>query len=217
VVGFSRLAAADEDRTLARLRALSSDLIAPAIAVHKGRVVKRTGDGLLLEFRSVVDAARCAIELQHGMIERNTSVPAERRVEFRIGIHLGDVVEEADGELMGYGVNIVARLEGIAEPSAICSSDDAYRQVKGGLNSQPAISARKNSRTSPIRSGSFSLEIGAPADTKSAPTPAPKNPARRASPSLSWRSPILAAARTRSISSMASPSAPTSRRYEELS
>jgi TolB-like protein/class 3 adenylate cyclase len=134
VVGFSRLAAADEDRTLARLRALRSDLIDPTIAVHKGRVVKRTGDGLLVEFRSVVDAVRCAIEVQHGMIERNAGVPTERRILFRIGIHLGDVVEEADGDLMGDGVNIAARLEGIAKPGAISLSEDAYRQVKGRLD-----------------------------------------------------------------------------------
>ena len=95
VVGYSRLAGADEEGTLARLRALRSDLVDPAIAVHKGRVVKRTGDGLLAEFRSVVDAVRCAIELQTGMIERNAGVPAERRIEFRIGVHLGDVVEES--------------------------------------------------------------------------------------------------------------------------
>ena len=130
VVGFSRLAAADEDRTLARLRALRSDLIDPTIAVHKGRVVKRIGDGLLVEFRSVVDAVRCAIELQHGMIERNAGVPAERRIEFRVGIHLGDVVEEADGDLMGDGVNIAARLEGVATPGTICLSEDAYRGLK---------------------------------------------------------------------------------------
>src|SRR6202046_3507605 len=90
VVGFSRLAAADEDRTLARLRALRSDLIDPTIAVHKGRVVKRTGDGLLVEFRSVVDAVRCALEVQNSMIERNDGLPPERRIEFRVGIHLGD-------------------------------------------------------------------------------------------------------------------------------
>ena len=101
VVGFSRLAAADEDRTLARLRALRSDLIDPTIAVHKGRVVKRTGDGAIVEFRSVVDAVRCAIEVQNGMIERNSGLPPERRIELRVGIHLGDVVEEADGDLMG--------------------------------------------------------------------------------------------------------------------
>ena len=118
VVGFSRLAAADEDRTLARLRALRSDLVDPTIAVHSGRVVKRTGDGILVEFRSVVDAVRCAIEVQRGMIERNAGVPAERCIEFRVGIHLGDVVEESDGDLMGDGVNIAARLEGIQRRAA---------------------------------------------------------------------------------------------------
>ena len=112
VVGYSRLAGADEDRTLARLRGLSSDLIDPAIAAHHGRIVKRTGDGILIEFRSVVDAVRCAIEVQNGLIERNAGVPEDRRIEFRIGIHLGDVVEESDGDLMGDGVNIAARLEG---------------------------------------------------------------------------------------------------------
>jgi adenylate cyclase len=134
VVGFSRLTGADEDRTLARLRALRSDLIDPTIAVHKGRVVKRTGDGAIVEFRSVVDAVRCAIEIQNSMIERNAGLPPERRIEFRIGIHLGDVVEESDGDLMGDGVNIAARLEGVAQPGAICLSEDAYRQVKSRLD-----------------------------------------------------------------------------------
>ena len=130
VVGFSRLTGADEDRTLARLRALRSDLIDPTISVHNGRVVKRTGDGAIVEFRSVVDAVRCAIEIQHAMVERNAGVPDEKRIEFRIGVHLGDVVEEADGDLMGDGVNIAARLEGVAKPGAICLSEHAYRQVK---------------------------------------------------------------------------------------
>ena len=107
---------ADEDRTLARLRALRSDLIDPTISVHNGRVVKRTGDGAIVEFRSVVDAVRCAIEVQNAMVERNAGVSEDRRIEFRIGIHLGDVVEESDGDLMGDGVNIAARLEGVAEP-----------------------------------------------------------------------------------------------------
>jgi adenylate cyclase len=93
VVGFSRLAGADEDRILARLRALRSDLIDPTIEVHRGRVVKRTGDGVLAEFRSVVDAVRCAIEVQNSMVERNAGVPEDRRIVFRIGIHIGDVVE----------------------------------------------------------------------------------------------------------------------------
>jgi adenylate cyclase len=136
VVGYSRLAGADEEGTLARLRALRSDLIDPAIAAHHGRIVKRTGDGSLIEFRSVVDAVRCSIEL-HGMVARNVGLSPERRIEFRIGVHLCDVVEEADGDLMGDGVNIAARLEGIAEPGAICLSEDAYRQVKGRLFDRP--------------------------------------------------------------------------------
>jgi adenylate cyclase len=108
VAGYSRLAGVDEERTLARLRALRSDLIDPTIALHHGRVVKRTGDGILIEFRSVVDAVRCGIEVQNGMVERNAGLPPERRIEFRVGIHLGDVVEESDGDLMGDGVNIAA-------------------------------------------------------------------------------------------------------------
>ncbi len=134
VVGYSRLASTDEDRILARLRALRSDLIDPTIAVHNGRVIKRTGDGALVEFRSVVDAVRCAIEVQNGMVERNAGVPEDRCIEFRIGIHVGDVVEESDGDLMGDGVNIASRLQGVAAPGAICLSEDAYRQVKARLD-----------------------------------------------------------------------------------
>ena len=95
VVGFSRLTGADEDRTLARLRALRSDLVDPTIAMYAGHVVKRTGDGALVEFRSVVDAVRCAVEVQNGMVERNAGVPQDQRIEFRIGVHVGDVVEES--------------------------------------------------------------------------------------------------------------------------
>ena len=134
VAGYSRMAGADEERTLARLRALRGDLIDPTIAAHHGRVVKRTGDGLLVEFRSVVDAVRCAIEVQNGMAERNAGLPSERRIVFRIGVHLGDVIEEADGDLMGDGVNIAARLEGIAAPGGIFLSEDAYRQVRDRLS-----------------------------------------------------------------------------------
>ena len=134
VVGFSRLAGADEDRTLARLRALRSDLIDPTVAVHHGRVVKRTGDGAIIEFRSVVDAVRCATEIQNAMVERNSGLPDDQRIMFRIEIHVGDVVEEADGDLMGDGVNIAARLESIAKPGAICLSEQAYWQVKGRLD-----------------------------------------------------------------------------------
>src|ERR1700691_2466920 len=134
VVGFSRMASADEDRTLARLRALRADLIDPTVAAHNGRIFKRTGDGALVEFRSVVEAVRCAITIQNAMIERNVGMPADQRIEFRIGIHVGDVVEESDGDLMGDGVNIAARLEGVAKPGAICLSEQAYWQVKGRLD-----------------------------------------------------------------------------------
>lgn len=168
VVGYSRLASEDEDRTLARLRALRSDLIDPTIAVHNGRVIKRTGDGALVEFRSVVDAVRCAIEIQNGMAERNAGVQQDRRIEFRIGIHLGDVVEESDGDLMGDGVNIASRLEGIATPSAICLSEDAYRQVKARLDlsvSDLGVMQLKNI-AEPIRV--YSLQVSAAAEAKPA-------------------------------------------------
>jgi adenylate cyclase len=178
VVGYSRLAGADEDRTLARLRGLRSDLIDPAIAAHHGRIVKRTGDGAIIEFRSVVDAVRCAIEVQNGLIERNAGVSEDRRIEYRVGIHLGDVVEESDGDLMGDGVNIAARLEGIAKPGAICLSEDAYRQVKGRLDfavTDLGPTELKNI-AEPIRV--YSLEVGVPTQAKpakpvtlAAPTP----------------------------------------------
>jgi TolB-like protein/class 3 adenylate cyclase/Tfp pilus assembly protein PilF len=130
VVGYCRLAGADEERTLARLRALRSDLFDPTIALHHGRIVKRTGDGSLIEFRSVVDAVRCAIEVQTRMVERNAGLPPERRIEFRVGIHLGDVVEESDGDLMGDGVNVAARLEGMCEPGGVSLSGAAHEQVR---------------------------------------------------------------------------------------
>jgi TolB-like protein len=174
VAGCSKLAAADEERTLARLRALRSDLLDPTIALRHGRVVKRTGDGVLIEFRSVVDAVRCAIEVQNGMVERNTGLPPGRRIELRVGIHLGDVVEESDGDLMGDGVNIAARLEGIAKPGAICLSEDAYRQVKSRLDlsvSDLGATQLKNI-AEPIRV--YSLEVGVAAGAKpTTQTPAP--------------------------------------------
>ena len=161
VVGYSRLAGADEERILARLRALRSDLIDPTLAIHNGRVVKRTGDGALVEFRSVVDAVRAAIEIQHAMVERNAGVPEDRRIEFRIGIHLGDVVEESDGDLMGDGVNIAARLEGVAAPGAIALSEDAYRQVKAriDLSVSDLGDTKLKNIAEPIRV--YSLRVGA--------------------------------------------------------
>lgn len=130
IAGYSRLAGSEEDRTLARLRTLRSDLIDPVISVHRGRIVKRTGDGALVEFRSTVDAVRCALEVQTGMLERNVGVPEDRRIELRMGIHVGDVVEETDGDLMGDAVNVAARLEGMCAPGGLVLSEDAYRQVR---------------------------------------------------------------------------------------
>src|ERR1700691_404297 len=176
VVRYSRLAGADEDRILARLRALRSDLIDPTISVHHGRVVKRTGDGSLVEFRSVVDAVRCAIEVQNGMVERNAGLAPQRRIEFRVGIHLGDVVEESDGDLMGDGVNIAARLEGIARPGAICLSEDAYRQVRARLDlavNDLGQTQLKNI-AEPVRI--YSLQVGVPAQAKPAPQAGPAKP-----------------------------------------
>jgi TolB-like protein len=178
VVGYSRLAGADEDRTLARLRALRSDLVDPTIAVHGGRVVKRTGDGALAEFRSVVNAVRCAIEVQTAMVERNAGLPPERRIEFRVGIHLGDVVEESDGDLMGDGVNIAARLEGVAKPGSICLSEDAYRQVRSRLDlaiSDLGETTLKNI-ADPIRL--YALQVGLAASVQPAPVAAVGLPER---------------------------------------
>ena len=135
MVGYSRLAAMDEDRVLARLRALRSDLIDPIISVHHGRVVKRTGDGSIVEFRSVIYAVRCASEVQEGMVERNAGLRPDRRIDFRIGIHLGDVVEEPDGDLMGDGVNIAARLESICETGGICIPR-CLRQVRDKITEE---------------------------------------------------------------------------------
>ncbi|MDV4158086.1 MULTISPECIES: adenylate/guanylate cyclase domain-containing protein [Rhizobium] len=162
VVGYSRLAGADEDRILARLRTLRSDLVDPTIAVHNGRVVKRTGDGSLIEFRSVVDAVRCAIEVQTAMVERNIGVPPEHRIEFRVGIHLGDVVEENDGDLMGDGVNIAARLEGIARPGAICLSEDAYRQVRARLDLSVTDLGKIQLKNIAEPMQAYSLQVGPP-------------------------------------------------------
>ena len=133
VAGYSRLMGADEEDTLSRLNAHRREFLEPKVAEHRGRIVKRTGDGVLIEFASAVDAVRCAVEIQHGMIERNASVPQDKRIELRIGIHVGDIMIE-DGDIFGDGVNIAARLEGIAQPGGICISEDAYRQVRGKLD-----------------------------------------------------------------------------------
>jgi TolB-like protein/class 3 adenylate cyclase len=130
VAGSCRLIGIDEEGALAQLKALRKTLFDPKISDHRGRIVKNTGDGALVEFGSVVDAVRCAVEIQRGMAEQNIDVPQVKRIEFRIGIHVGDVIFD-DNDIFGDGVNIAARLEGIAEPGGVCISDDAYRQVRG--------------------------------------------------------------------------------------
>jgi TolB-like protein/class 3 adenylate cyclase len=180
VVGYSKLAGSDEERTLARLRALRSDLIDPTIAVHNGRVVKRTGDGSIIEFRSVVDAVRCAIEVQNGMVERNAGLPPERRIEFRVGIHLGDVVEESDGDLMGDGVNIAARLEGIADPGGVCLSEDAYRQVRDRIKEGFVDLGEKDLKNiaRPVRVYAIKAGTAGAVSETDAPTPHKPGPPR---------------------------------------
>jgi len=130
VAGYSRLMGIDGEGTLARLKAVRKALFDSTIASHRGRFVKTTGDCMLVEFASAVDAARCAVEVQRGMGVQNADVPEDTRIELRIGIHVGDIIFD-DNDIFGDGVNIAARLEGIAEPGGVCMSDDAYRQVRG--------------------------------------------------------------------------------------
>jgi adenylate/guanylate cyclase family protein len=147
---------------------------AVSISVHHGRIVKRTGDGSVIEFRSVVDAVRCALEVQHAMVERNAGVTLDKRILFRFGIHLGDVVKESDGDLMGDGVNIAARIESIAEPGAICLSEDAYRQVRGRLDLAVTDLGQTQLKNiaEPIRV--YSLQVGVPAQAKPAMPTGPR-------------------------------------------
>jgi class 3 adenylate cyclase/TolB-like protein/Tfp pilus assembly protein PilF len=186
IVGYSRLAGADEDRILARLRTLRSDLIDPTIAVHHGRIIKRTGDGSVIEFRSVVDAVNCAIEVQRAMVERNAEVTPDKRIEFRIGIHLGDVVEESDGDILGDGVNVAARLEGICEPGGLCVSGSAYEHVRGRIEAEFADLGEQTLKNiaQPVRAYGLSPEAVAAAkiatpepaiEVSTAPPPATKS------------------------------------------
>jgi adenylate cyclase len=133
VAGYSRLMGEDEEGTLAALRAIRRELGDPKIKEHRGRIVKTTGDGLLVEFASVVDAVGCAVETQREMATRNAGIPPERRIEFRMGINLGDIIVE-DGDIFGDGVNIAARLEALAEPGGICVTRVVRDQVRDKLD-----------------------------------------------------------------------------------
>ena len=175
VAGYSRLMGADEEGTLARLNAHRRELLEPTIAEHRGRIVKRTGDGILVEFGSAVDATRCAIEQQRGMAQRNAHEPADRRIELRIGIHVGDIIVD-EGDIFGDGVNIAARLEGIAEAGGICISDDAFRQVRGKIDAAFADAGdqRLKNIEQPVRVYRIQLDRAAPKAPKiSAPAEGP--------------------------------------------
>jgi adenylate cyclase len=150
VAGYSRLMREDEEGTLAALRAIRQEACDPEIAKHRGRIVKTTGDGLLVEFASVVDAMRCAVDVQREMIARNASVSAGRRIEFRMGINVGDIIIE-DSDIFGDGVNIAARLEALAEPGGICISSAAHEQVRDKLDFRSRTRVISRSRTSPVR------------------------------------------------------------------
>ena len=173
VAGYSRLMGRDEERTLAQLKTFRKTLVDPGIATHRGRIVKTTGDGMLVEFASAVDAARCAVEVQREMAKQNTGVSPELRIEFRIGIHVGDIIID-DNDIFGDGVNIAARLEGIAEPGGVCISDDAHRQIRGKIDvafdnigeqtlkniAEPMRAWRIRPASAPaIRSSSSSIEV----------------------------------------------------------
>jgi adenylate cyclase len=150
VAGYSRLMGADEEGTLAAFRAHRREFLDLKIAEHRGRIVKTTGDGFLIEFASVVDATRCAVAVQHGMRERNVSVPQDKRLEFRIGINVGDVIIE-DNDIFGDGVNVAARLEGIAEPGGIvisATAHDAVNQSRRGGVPRPWRTLSKEHRAS---------------------------------------------------------------------
>jgi adenylate cyclase len=185
VAGYSRLMGIDEEGTLARLKAVRKTFVDPAIASHRGRIVKTTGDGMLIEFASAVDAVRSAVEVQRRMAEQNAGVPQDQRIEFRIGIHVGDIIID-ENDIFGDGVNIAARLEGIAERGGVCISDDALRQVRGKLNLNFQDMGPQNLKNiaEPMRAWRLRIDAGpssspvpttSPAET-SQPLPLPNKP-----------------------------------------
>jgi adenylate cyclase len=185
VVGYSRLMGADEKGTLAALKAHRKELIDPLIAAHKGEIVKTTGDGLLLAFPSVVEAVSCAVAVQSGMAKRNRAIPVDHRIEFRIGINIGDVIVEKH-DVFGDGVNIAARLEQIAPPGGVCLSEDVYRQIRGKLEIPIADAGEQRLKniSNPIRVYRIEPSVAAAVD---APAP-PAEPRRR------WSARVMAGA-----------------------
>ena len=172
VAGYSRLTGLDEEGTHARLQDHLRSLVDPKIAEHRGRVVKTTGDGLLVEFASVVDALRCAVEVQRGMSERNAQVPQDKRIEFRVGIHQGDVIIEG-GDIFGDGVNVAARLEGVAEPGGICVSGRVQEDAEGRLevSFENAGEQQLKNIARPVRVYRVRLSGAAPSSRPALPLP----------------------------------------------
>ena len=162
VAGYSLLMGRDEEGTLTQLKAFRKTLVDPTIAAHRGRIVKTSGDGMLVEFASAVDAARCAVEVQRGVALENVNVPQQARIEFRIGIHVGDIIFD-DNDIFGDGVNIAARLEGIAQPGGIIISDDAQRQIRGKLDNPFEDMGPQNLKniTEPMRAWRLSVDAKA--------------------------------------------------------
>jgi adenylate cyclase len=176
IAGFSRLMGVDEDGTLAALTAHRRELIDPAVAGHAGRIVKTTGDGFLAEFASAVDAVGCAIDIQRGMAGRIGAVPQDRRLAFRIGLNLGDVIVQ-DGDLFGDGVNVAARLEALAEPGGICLSASAHEQVRDKMSAvqfEDLGEQHVKNIARPVRAYRVALGVAGPV-----PSPVPALPSRR--------------------------------------
>ena len=192
VVGYSRLMGANEHRTLAALKAHRTELIDPLVAAYKGHIVKTTGDGLLLSFPSVVEAVSCAVAMQHGMARRNQDVTSDRRIEFRIGVHIGDVIVEK-GDVFGDGVNIAARLEQIAPAGGICLSEDAFRQVRGKLDIPITDAGEQTLKniSNPVRAYRIERSVVATVDVPPPPAESQsrsRKPCSTATPSASTRS-----------------------------
>jgi adenylate cyclase len=177
VVGYSRLMASDEEGTLARFNVLRRQFLEPTIAEHRGRIVKRTGDGLLIEFGSAIDATRCAVQTQQGMAKRNENVPADQRIDMRIGIHIGDIIIE-EGDIFGDGVNVAARLEGIAQPGGISISEDAWRQVQGKVTANFVDTGEQRLKNIPrlVRVYRLKLDGEGATEPAAAPLPSPEQP-----------------------------------------
>jgi adenylate cyclase len=166
---------ADEEGTLAQVKALRRELIDPKITEHRGRIVKTTGDGILIEFPSVIEAVSCAVAVQQGIVERNAGTPEEKRITFRVGVNLGDVIVE-DDDIHGDGVNIAARLEGIAEPGGICISEDAFRHVRGKVAAEFADIGEQSLKNiaRPLRV--YRVLLQSPAEARAQALPLPDKP-----------------------------------------